>query len=118
MHSLRYGAIALCVFLLFSDCKSPSEPNCIDQTSVLEKDPEYMARPEALTPAPGHLTKNCQANPRYCYYFGNGSVGVFTQGNQTILDPFVDRDVLIVGKVVFPATGPGELWAGTICRFR
>ena len=89
---------------------------CHDQTSVLVNDPEYAARPETLTPAPGRLTKNCQANSRYCYFIE--SAPVFTQGNQTVLDPFVNQRVMIVGKVVFPAGGgSGELWAGTICRF-
>jgi hypothetical protein len=89
---------------------------CHDQMNVLVNDPEYAARPETLTPAPGRLTKNCQTNSRYCYYIE--SAPVFTQGNQTVLDPFVSQRVLIVGKVVFPAGGgSGELWAGTICRF-
>jgi hypothetical protein len=63
----------------------------------------------------GHLTKNCGATAGYCYYLG-AQVPVNTFGNSTVLDPFVGRDVLIVGKVVFPATGTGEVWPGTICR--
>ena len=108
--------------LFFTGCNHDemtgnSIQECQDQMNVLVNDPEYAARPETLTPAPGRLTKNCQTNSRYCYYIE--SAPVFTQGNQTVLDPFVNERVMIVGKVVFPAGGgSGELWAGTICRFR
>jgi hypothetical protein len=90
--------------------------DCVDDTVVLMNDPAYIARTEPLQDAPGRLSKNCATNPRYCYYLG-GEIGVYTLGNSTILDNFVGDRVLIVGKVVFPATGPGEVWAGTICRF-
>ncbi len=94
---------------------SPTEPiNCVGQTAVLANDPAYVARTEPLTSAPGRLMKNCGINPRYCYYLGD--VRVYTLGSDTALDGFVNQQVLIVGKAVFPAEGPGELWAGTVCR--
>ena len=83
---------------------------------MLVDDPAYVARTETPEAIPGHLTKDCAKNARYCYYLAGGQVGVYTLGNQTVLDSFVGRDVVISGKVVFPVSGPGEVWAGTICR--
>lgn len=97
------------------DGESPTGISCAGQTNVLAGDPTYEARPESLASAPGHLVKNCGLNPRYCYYLDD--VRVYTMGNGTVLDNFVNQRVLIVGKAVFPEQGPpGELWAGTVCR--
>ena len=93
---------------------SPTEPDCAGQTKILEDAPEYIARPESLVSTSGRLVKNCSANPRYCYYLDD--VRIYTLGNETILDAFVNQRVLIVGKPVFPESGPGELWAGSVCR--
>jgi hypothetical protein len=107
-------------FLAFSYCHSPSEPQplqCVDQTVVLANDPEYIAKTEPLTTGPGHLMKNCAADARYCYYFG--AAPIYTKGNQTVLDAYVEKDVVIVGKIVTAPSGgssAGELWPGTICR--
>jgi hypothetical protein len=104
--------------LVLSHCngKSNSEPvDCQPQTVVLANDPQYMALTEALTPAPGKLTKNCDTNARYCYYLG--TIPVYTKDDRTSLDGFVNQKVLIVGKIVFSAGGgSGEIWPGTICR--
>lgn len=122
MNARRLRYLTLMGLLAFtslglSECGgSPTDPgvDCVDRITVLAKEPAYTERPETLTTVPGRLAKNCQADARYCYYLGD--VRIYTMGNQNILDPFVGQDVLIVGKVVFPASGPGELWAGTICR--
>ena len=113
---LRHSFFFLVALILVS-CggDSPTEPvNCVGQTSVLANDPAYVARTEPLTSAPGRLATNCGINPRYCYYLGD--VRVYTLGSDSVLDGFVNQQVLIVGKAVFPAEGPGELWAGTVCR--
>ena len=121
MRRFRVWSSTFCVLVVGlaiagTHCHGPTEPvQCRDQIAVLENDPEYIARSEALTPAPGRLTKNCQTNARYCYYLG--PVPVYTHGSSSSLDAYVDHQVLFVGKVVFPTSGSGELWAGTICRF-
>lgn len=107
---------ALVLVLLASCGGSTTEPQCRDQTVVLANNADYNARSEALTQAPGALTKNCGTNGRYCYYLSGAPV--YTFGDSAVLDGFVGQQVLIVGKIVFPnSTGPGELWPGTICRF-
>lgn len=99
-----------------NEVTNPPILSCLDDTNVLLNDPAYVALTQKPEPVPGRLSKNCGANPRYCYYLEDAPV--FTLGNQTILDNFVGDRVLIVGKIVFPTQGPGELWPGTICRFR
>ena len=117
----RKALLALIVVLpLLTTCngESPTGPRsmeCVNNTFILIAEPSYLARSENPASDRGHLRKDCPAGATYCYYLDTTPLNPGAKGN--LLEPFVGKEVLIVGKHITAGSGV-EIWPGAICQLR
>lgn len=117
-RSFAAGVLIVLPLLTVCNGESPTSPTsveCINTTYIRIDEPAYISRMENPVNDRGHLRKNCPAGGTYCYFLDAMPINAGTKGS--LLEPFVDKEVLIVAKHV-STSGGVEIWPAAICQLR